>query len=213
MGAEWNNITIKCQEVSQGGNSPIGDISPDLSPPPDSILSTNTLKEWAQVRDGDRNDGMWPGTYGTLYKLWRNWWEVLRDSTDLCPDLSCLTTSRVELVVAWSEESVFCLSGVLLSSHTLYTMWWQSVQLRGDGEISPDLSPNTTNILSTNTLRESALVRDGHDSHLTVQTLDSWREVLGETCYLCLTLWWCMLWYRTCQDSVQTSYSWWGFDN
>ena len=24
----------------------------------------------------------------------------LRDSTDLCPDLSCLTTNRVELVVA-----------------------------------------------------------------------------------------------------------------
>ena len=59
----------------------------------------------------------------------------------------------------------------------------------------------------------AALVRDGHDSHVTVQTLDSWQEVLGETCYLCLTLWWCMLWYRTCQDSVQTSYSWWGFDN
>ena len=44
------------------------------------------------------------------------------------------------------------------------------------------------NILSTKTLEESALVRDGHDSHVTVQTLDSWREVLGETCYLCLTL-------------------------
>ena len=26
--------------------------------------------------------------------------EELRDSTELCPDLSCLTTNRVELVVA-----------------------------------------------------------------------------------------------------------------
>ena len=32
-----------------------------------------------------------------------------RDSTDLCPDLSCLTASRVGLVVAWREENVFSL--------------------------------------------------------------------------------------------------------
>ena len=30
--------------------------------------------------------------------------EELRDSTDLCPDLSCLTTSLVGLVVRWREE-------------------------------------------------------------------------------------------------------------
>ena len=71
--------------------------------------------------------------------------EELRDSTELCPDLSCLTTNRVELVVAWREERVFSLSGTV--------------------------------------------------RHVTVQTLHSWRELLGETCYLCLTLWWCMLLY------------------
>ena len=93
MGAEWNNVIIKCQEFSppikshwlhrEATVSPIG--TPDLSPPTDSILSTNTLEEWVQVRDGDGNDGVWPGTYGRLYKLWTNWREVLRDSSNLCP--------------------------------------------------------------------------------------------------------------------------------
>ena len=87
------------------------------------------------------------------------WWRET-PLTDLCPDLSCLTASRVGLVVAWREENVFSLW------LWLYKLW----------------------------------------------TASGW-EVLGETCYLCLTLWWCMLWYSTCQDSVQTSYSWWGFDN
>ena len=44
----------------------------------------------------------------------------LRDSTDLCPDLSCLTTNRVELVVAWREERVFSLSGTHM---WLYKLW------------------------------------------------------------------------------------------
>ena len=46
--------------------------------------------------------------------------EELRDSTELCPDLSCLTTNRVELVVAWREERVFSLSGTHM---WLYKLW------------------------------------------------------------------------------------------
>ena len=78
--------------TTQGGNSPIGDISPDLSPPTDSILSTNKLEEWARVRDGDRE--------------WRN---VTWDLWD--------TVQTVEKLVGGAERLHWSLSWPLLSDH------------------------------------------------------------------------------------------------
>ena len=54
--------------------SPIGDISPDQSPPTDSILSTNTQEEYEMVM------GMTGCDLGLT-----NWREVLRDSSNVCP--------------------------------------------------------------------------------------------------------------------------------
>ena len=59
----------------------IGEISANLSPTTDSILSSNTLgpvcPRWSRECQGVTQD--------LLYKLWTNWREVLRDSNNHSP--------------------------------------------------------------------------------------------------------------------------------